>query len=76
VPNPNGNEEVRVTLVYRMEENPTSVDHAVWSTWFQELGLNGELRDYPHSVSDLLFELSDMLGHKRDELDFAYPDQD
>lgn len=76
VPNPDGQEEVRVTLVYRRDERDAGEDHAAYSAWFQQLGLKGELQDYSGSVSDLLFKLSDMLGHKEDEIRCFYTDRD
>jgi hypothetical protein len=76
VPNPEGQEEVRVTLVYQRDAGRTGVDHAALSGWIQQLGLKGELRDYHHGLADLLFRLADILGYKVDELQFVYPDHD
>jgi hypothetical protein len=76
VPNPEGLEEVRVTLVYRRDEGDAGGDLAAHSAWFHQLGLKGEPYDYRGSVSNLLFRLSDMLGHKEDELRFVYSDRD
>jgi len=76
VPNPEGQEEVRVAVVYRRDEGPAGEDRVARSAWVQQLGLAGELRDYQHSVGDLLYKLADMLGHKVDELRFANPNHD
>jgi hypothetical protein len=76
VPNPEGQEEVRVTLAYQRDVDCDGVDHAARSAWIQQLGLRRDLRDYPHGLGDLLFVLADMLGHKKGELRFAYPEND
>jgi hypothetical protein len=41
VPNPQGQEEVRVTVVHRQDAEHPEEDHAARMTWYQELGLQG-----------------------------------
>jgi hypothetical protein len=77
VPNPGGLEQVRVTLVYRLDPlNPNNLrsDPNAVSAWFRQLGLRGDLHDYPYGYGDLRHVLAGMLGHTTDELQFSYPD--
>jgi hypothetical protein len=76
VPNPGGLEQVRVTLVYRidpLDPNNLGSDLNAVRAWFQQLGLPGELHDYPYGIGDLQHVLAGMLGHTTDELQFLYP---
>jgi len=77
VPNPEGLERVRVTLVYRIDpldpDNLGSDLNAVRS-WFQQLGLPGQQRDYHQGSGELRHVLARMLGNTTDELQLSYPD--
>jgi hypothetical protein len=77
VPNPEGLERVQVTLVYRIDpldpDNLGSDLNAVRS-WFQQLSLPGQQRDYHYGSGELRPVLARMLGHTVDELQLSYPD--
>jgi hypothetical protein len=73
IPDPNGDDIVSVTLVYRTEERPTRGDTKTLSTWLDRLHLPGQPDSYEHGVSDLAYLLAEMLGHTESEIDLVYP---
>jgi hypothetical protein len=76
-PNPEGLEQVRVTLVYRihpLDSNNLGSDLTAGRAWFRQLGLPGEQYDYDHGIGELRELLARMLGHTTDELRLSYPD--
>ena len=72
VPNPNGQEEVIVTLVYRRDVTHGGVDHTARSAWLRQISPKGDVLSHSHGVRNLRYLLADMLGYKEDELRFAY----
>jgi hypothetical protein len=73
VPNLDGDEAVRVTLVYRTEENPTRADTKALSTWVEQLHLPEKPESYQHGQSDLAYLMAEMLGHTESEIHLVYP---
>jgi hypothetical protein len=77
VPNPEEPEQVRVTLVYRidpLDPDNTGADLNAVRSWFQQLSLPGQQHDYHHGSGELRPVLARMLGHTVDELQLSYPD--